>query len=70
MLFACYIDLSTNVQVEQRKVNSIFSAFGALGGIYEFFSLLILFFIGTFPAKFLAFDQVMTLFRTSHTAEI
>ena len=70
LLLACYIDLSTSVQVEQRKVTSILSALGALGGISYFFSFFILFFIGRFPAKFLAFDQVMTLFRTSQTAEI
>ena len=70
LLLACYIDLSTSVQVEQRKVTSILSALGAVGGISYFFSFFILFFIGRFPAKFLAFDQVMTLFRTSQTAEI
>ena len=70
LLYACYIDLSTSVQVEQRKVTSILSAFGALGGLYQFLSLLMLLTISRFPAKLLAFDQVMTLFRTSHKAEI
>ena len=70
LLHAFYLDLGSEVKVEKRKVLSILGAFGDLGGIYEFFSFFILIFIGRFPAKLLALDQVQTMFRTSQKINV
>lgn len=70
LLHASYLDLSNEVKIEKRRVLSLLGAFGELGGIYQFFSFFIFVLVGRFPAKLLAFDQVMTLFRTTSKSPV
>ena len=56
-------DMSQTIKIEHRKVLSIPSLFGELGGLYEFLATIIVTLIGGIQSKFFAFDKVESLFK-------
>ena len=61
-----WVDLSTEIKIEKRVVNSFPSLFGEVGGINELLATLVLLLIGMFQANAFIFDQASTFFKTGN----
>ena len=61
-LFELSLHLSNKINIEKRKVTSLPSLFGELGGLFDFFALIILLVIGKFKANSFLQNTVKTFF--------
>ena len=61
-----WVDLSTEIKIEKRVVNSFPSLFGEVGGINELLATLVLLLIGMFQANAFIFDQASTFFKAGN----
>ena len=59
-----YIDMSKEIKIEARVVNSLFDLFGSIGGLKEVFASFILLVIGGFQTKRFLIEQTEAQFRT------
>jgi len=62
-LITYFFDLSNQIKIEKRIVNSIPSVLGSVFGLKDLLSILITFLIGRFQAKAFTFDMIANLFR-------
>ena len=58
-----WLDLSTEIRIEKRIVNSLPSLFGEVFGINELLATFVLLLIGMFQANAFIFDQASTFFK-------
>ena len=59
-----FIDLSNEIKIEARVVNSLLGLFGEIGGLREVFFSIIFILVGSLQSKKFLIDQAETLFRT------
>ncbi len=58
-----WFDLSVEVKIEKRVVNSLPSLFGEVGGLNDLLATLVLLLIGMFQANAFIFDLATTFFK-------
>ena len=46
--FECTLEVGPQIEIEKRKVTSLPSLFGEIGGLYDFFILIVVFIISGF----------------------
>ena len=59
--------IGPRIEIEKRKVTSLPSLFGEIGGLNDFFAAFILIIISSFQAKSFTIDSVKRLFLMNKT---
>jgi len=68
ILITYWFDLSNEVKIEKRIVNSIPSVLGSIFGLKDLISIFIAFLIGRLQAKAFIFDIIANIFRVNLNA--
>ena len=57
-----HLGVGPRIEIEKRKVNTLESLFGEIGGLFGFYFSIVWFLIGKFQANYFFFDSIKSLF--------
>lgn len=64
------MEVGSKINIEKRKVTSLPSLFGEIGGLYDFFALIIMLMINNFQANSFFVDSIKRLFLMNMSVKV